>query len=102
MEDEITRRITALEDIEAIKRLKAEYCDICDDEHNEDRIASIFTEDGIWEGKGVGHAQGHAELRKLFKSFAERISFSQHNVFNRSDGQRGARHLVLHGPIHFP
>jgi hypothetical protein len=47
MEDEITRRITALEDIEAIKRLKAEYCDICDDEHNEDRIVSIFTEDGI-------------------------------------------------------
>jgi hypothetical protein len=79
---ELARRITALEDVEAIKRLKAEYCDICDDEHNQDRIVSIFAEDGIWEGKGVGHAQGHAELRKLFKSFAERISFSQHNVFN--------------------
>jgi len=79
---ELARQITVLQDIEAIKKLKAEYCDICDDEHNQDRIVSIFAEEGIWEGKGVGHAQGHAELRKLFKSFAERISFSQHNVFN--------------------
>src|ERR1700724_2200732 len=79
---ELQKRLTVLQDIEAIKRLKAEYCDICDDDHNQDRIVSIFAEDGIWEGKGVGRAEGHAELRKLFKSFAERISFSQHNVFN--------------------
>ena len=83
MEDaELQRRIAVLEDIEAIKRLKAEYCDICDSKHDQDRIVGIFTADGIWESKGVGRAGGYAELRKLFKSFAERISFSQHNVFN--------------------
>ena len=43
---------------------------------------AIFAEDGIWEGKGLWRAQGHADIRKLAKSFAERISFSQHNVFN--------------------
>ena len=43
---------------------------------------TIFADNGIWEGKGVGRAQGHAELRKLFRGFQERISFSQHNVFN--------------------
>ena len=79
---ELTKRIQMLEDVEAIKRLKAEYCDICDDKHNQDRIVSIFAEDGIWEGKGVGRAQGHAEIRQLFKRFEEQISFSQHNVFN--------------------
>ena len=79
---ELARQLTILQDIEAIKQLKAEYCAICDDDHNQDRIVTIFAEDGIWEGKGVGYAQGHAEIRKLFKSFAERISFSQHNVFN--------------------
>jgi len=79
---ELANRITLLEDIEAIKRLKAEYCDICDDEHNQDRIVTIFAEDGIWEGPGIGTAKGHEEIRKLFKSFADRISFSQHNVFN--------------------
>jgi hypothetical protein len=80
--DELARRITVLEDIEAIKQLKAEYCDICDDDHNQDRIVTIFAEDGIWEGAGMGTAKGHGEIRKLFKSFADRISFSQHNVFN--------------------
>ena len=30
----------------------------------------------------MGYAKGPAELRTLFKSFADRISFSQHNVFN--------------------
>ncbi len=79
---ELERQLTELQDIEAIKQLKAEYCDICDDDHNQDRIVSIFAEDGIWEGKGIARAEGHAELRALFKGFAERISFSQHNVFN--------------------
>ena len=79
---ELAQRITLLEDIEAIKQLKAEYCDICDDDHNQDRIVTIFAEDGIWEGPGIGTAKGYDEIRKLFKSFADRISFSQHNVFN--------------------
>ena len=79
---ELERRITILEDIEAIKKLKARYCEICDDDHNQDRIVQIFAEDGIWESKDFGAAKGHTELRKLFKSFADRISFSQHNVMN--------------------
>ena len=73
---ELETRIIVLEDIEAIKRLKAEYCDVCDDGHNQDRIVSIFAEDGIWEGEGISRAEGHDEIRKLFKSFADRISFS--------------------------
>ena len=52
----LERRITRLEDLESIKQLKALYCEICDDDHNPDRITSIFTEDGIWEGRGIGHA----------------------------------------------
>ncbi len=79
---DLQKRLTILEDIEAIKRLKAEYCDICDANHDQDRIVQIFVPDGIWESRGLGRAQGHDEIRKLFKSFEERISFSQHNVFN--------------------
>jgi hypothetical protein len=89
---ELEKRLTVLQDIEAIKRLKAEYCDICDDAHNPDRMVEIFAEDGIWEGifaeggigegKGLWRAQGDADIRKMAESFAERISFSQHNVFN--------------------
>jgi hypothetical protein len=105
MEDgALVRCLTALEDIEAIKRLKAEYCDICDDDHNQERIVKIFTSDGIWESKGVGRAEGHAELRKLFQSFQERISFSQHNVFNpriEVDGDRARGIWYFMGPFTF-
>jgi hypothetical protein len=101
---ELVRHITILQDIEAIKQLKAEYCDICDDDHNQDRIVSIFAEDGVWEGKGIGRAQGHAEIRKLFKSFQERISFSQHNVFNpriEVNGNEARAHWYFLGPFTF-
>ena len=79
---ELEREITELRDIEAIKQLKAEYCDICDDAHDPDRIVGIFSEDCVWEGEGVAIARGHAELRRLFEDFARQVSFSQHNVFN--------------------
>ena len=75
-------RITQIEDLEAIKQLKARYCEICDDNHNPDEIVTIFTEDGIWEGKGIGTAQGHAEIRELFVGFQKAMSFSQHMVMN--------------------
>ena len=61
----LEQRITRLEDLEAIKQLKARYCEICDDNHDAERITSIFTEDAVWEGRGIGKAKGHAEIRAL-------------------------------------
>lgn len=75
-------RIARVEDVEAIKQLKARYCEICDDSHNPDEIVKIFTEDGIWEGKGIGKAQGHAAIRELFVGFQRAMSYSQHMVMN--------------------
>jgi hypothetical protein len=50
----IERRLTRLEDIEAIKQLKARYCEICDDDHNPERITSVFAEDAVWESAEFG------------------------------------------------
>ena len=101
---ELEKRVTVSEDIEAIKRLKARYCAICDDNHNPDKITTLFVEDGIWEGAGVGHHQGHQAIRALFQSFQERISFSQHNVMNpiiEVDGDRAKGTWYLLGPFTF-
>ncbi len=78
----LEERLTRMEDLEAIKQLKARYCEICDNDHNQDEIVTIFTEDGTWEGKGIGVAKGHGEIRTLFEGFARAISFSQHMVVN--------------------
>lgn len=101
---ELEQRLTRMEDIEAIKQLKAEYCDICDDDHNPDRITTIFAEDGIWEGAGFGKAQGHAAIRELFKKFQTLISFSQHQVLNpviKIDGDRATGIWYFFGPFTF-
>ena len=102
---ELQKRITVLEDIEAIRKLKARYCAVCDDDHNPDKITTLFAEDGIWEGMdGIGKHRGHAAIRKLFEGFKERISFSQHNVMNpiiEVDGDKAKATWYFLGPFTF-
>ena len=45
--EELQKRVARLADIEKIKNLKARYCD---DNYDADGIASLFIEDGIFDG----------------------------------------------------
>lgn len=88
---DIAQRVQRLEDIEAIRRLKAEYCAVCDDGHDPDRIARLFTPDGIWESPTIGRFTGTAEIRLEFSRAGQRITRSQHSVLNEMidvDGDR--------------
>lgn len=79
----LEERITYLEDVEALKQLKYNYCDACDDKHDADRIASLFTEDGVWDGGPFGLAKGRDEIWDLFhNTHSPSILFSQHRVTN--------------------
>lgn len=71
-----------LEDIEEIKRLKARYCAYCDDEFDADRIASLFTEDAVWDGGMRGKAEGREAIRSFFSLAPEGLSFARHMVMN--------------------
>ena len=98
---ELEQRITRLEDIEAIKQLKARYCEICDDMHNPDRVTSVFVEDAIWESPDFGKAEGHAAIRELFRKFQNLFSFSQHNIMNpiiEVNGDRATGVWYIMGP----
>lgn len=100
----LEKRITRLEDIEAIKQLKATYCDICDDDHNPDRIASVFAADGIWESPDFGKATGHAEIVTLFQGFKDMFNFSQHNLMNpiiEVNGNTATAQWYMLGPWNF-
>jgi hypothetical protein len=77
------KEIQRLQDIEAIKQLKYRYAEICDDNHNPDRICSLFTPEAIWDGgEDFGRFVGHGEIRKAFAHFAAAISFSRHHFTN--------------------
>ncbi len=109
--DEMTQTLAALaarlqriEDLEAIKQLKARYCAICDDDHNPQEITSIFTEDGIWEGPGIGKAIGRAEIKALFERFQATMSYSQHMTMNpiiNIDGDTATGTWTFFGPFTF-
>jgi len=79
--EELSKRIQVIEDTEAIKQLMYTYADICDDNHNPERINSVFTEDALWEGGGdLGVFEGHDQIKAAFEDFSTAIDFSRHHL----------------------
>lgn len=80
--EEMERQLQALEDIEAIKKLKARYCQ-CADERDAEGFASLFTEDGVFDGGTFGRAQGQAEVAQFLRGIQQRsLPFALHYVMN--------------------
>lgn len=79
---DLADRIQRLEDIQAIRSLKAKYCAVCDEGHDPNAIAQIFTADGVWESPTVGRFEGIDEIRLDFERAGKRISRSQHTIAN--------------------
>lgn len=81
--DDLELRIQRLEDIEAIKVLKAMYCDFCDRGYDADGIASLMTEDAVWDGGATfGVCHGREEIRQHFRGASARVTIARHQVMN--------------------
>ena len=78
----LEERVQRLEDIEAIRALKARYCAACDNGHDPTEIAEVFTPDGIWESPTAGAFEGCEAITAEFEHAGLRISQSQHTVAN--------------------
>jgi hypothetical protein len=52
--NDLAKRVQVLEDIEAIKQMKAEYADACDDKYHPGRMRGLFTKDAVWDGEKEG------------------------------------------------
>jgi len=78
----LEQRLARLEAIEAIKRLKARYCAYCDDHYDPEGIASLFTEDGVWDGEAFGRHVGRDAIRGFFRRVSGEIVFAAHLVLN--------------------
>lgn len=77
-------RIQVLEDVEAIRKLKAAYCDACDDDHNGDAVVALFVPNGTWGPSGRPPYSGHDEIRAFMYGVRNRghIARSAHQIFN--------------------
>ncbi len=83
MAGDLEARLRRLEDIEAIKQLKAMYCKHCDDNYDADALASLFTEQAVWDGGGTfGRAEGREGIRRHFSGAGKRVTIARHQVMN--------------------
>lgn len=74
---DLERRVAALEDIEAIKRLKAHYAQVLDGFSNA-RVEDLFTEDGVWDIETRGRFVGRQAIREFSIRLRELVPFSIH------------------------
>ncbi len=102
-EKELEKRLTQLEDIEAIRQLKARYC-LYVDQRNERGRVSLFTEDAVWESDKFGIHEGREAIRTLFRGIPSFLNF--HAPLRDEPNHRGRRKprdrkLVASGAVHF-
>jgi ketosteroid isomerase-like protein len=96
----IQRRLQILEDIEAIRQLKARYCAGCDDDHDPDTLTGLFHDDAVWEATSNGRYEGSAAIRGFFSDLraSGRIRNSAHHAINpiiEVDGDSATGHWRL-------
>jgi ketosteroid isomerase-like protein len=95
---DLERRVRVLEDVEAIKTLKARYADACDRGYDADTLASLFTDDAVWESDLFGRYEGREAIRQFYRDVSADITFAMHYMVNPiiavdGDEGRGAWHL---------
>lgn len=80
----LEQRIQVLEDIEAIRKLKALYCAACDDNHNPEKLGPLFAEDATWEATVMGKAEGREAIKAYLAAVGTsgRIRNSAHHAIN--------------------
>ena len=98
----LEEKVQRLLDIEEIKQLKHRYAKYCDDNYNPDGIASLFTEDAVWDGQFLGHAEGREGIREFFKAAPETVAYALHSVANpiiEVDGDTAKGYWYLWQPM---
>lgn len=77
----IEQQVQTLEDIEAIRKLKARYC-LAVDVRDEEGFVSLFTEDAVWDGGSIGRYEGREAIRGFFRAIPQTLAFALHYVMN--------------------
>lgn len=86
-ESDIERRLVRLESQREIEALMAEYLYLVDREPDADRIAELFSEDGVWEPRGnlavdQQASRGREQIRRLFAGVGGSMPFLAHFITN--------------------
>ena len=80
--EDLAARVRRLEDIEAIRQLKARYCYACDDGYDVETLVELFVADAVWDGGALGVAVGREKIRRFFERTPAVMPFAVHMVMN--------------------
>lgn len=79
----LEQRISRLEDVEAIKNLKAQYALYCDNGYDADGLVSLFVDDAAWESNAFGTYHGKQEIHGFLTTLAdESIKWALHYMIS--------------------
>jgi uncharacterized protein (TIGR02246 family) len=75
----LEQRVARLEDIEAIRNLRARYAQYADDDYDADGMASLFVEDGVWEFTNEwGRHEGRQAIHEMTSALGRQITWALH------------------------
>jgi SnoaL-like domain len=74
----IEERLARLEDVEAIKNLKARYAYYCDHGYDADGMAGLFVEDSLWTSNSFGTYRGRAAIHEFQSKISSQILWALH------------------------
>jgi hypothetical protein len=90
--EDLAKRIQNLEDLEAIKRLKATYAAACDDKYNPKKMEGLFAKDAVWDGgKYFGRYESRKAITDFFAGISDNIVYALHYILMpniRVDGNK--------------
>jgi SnoaL-like domain len=104
MNEELLARIQRLEDIEAIRNLKARYCLACDDNYNPESLGPLFAEDAVWDAGILGYNEGRDAIKVFFAQSSTIVPWALHYVTNpiiEVDNDKASGNWLLWEPMTF-
>ncbi len=81
-DQDMMKRFEQVEATLAITRLKHTYWHYNDTGLRGDKIAPLFTEDGVWSNEELGHYEGREAIRDFFNGASAGIPFCAHVGMN--------------------
>ncbi len=82
MNNDLSARLDRLESIQEITKLKHTYWHYNDVGLLGDKIAPLFTEDGVWSNEELGHYAGREAIRIFFNEASDILPFCAHVGMN--------------------
>jgi ketosteroid isomerase-like protein len=80
--DAVIARLEQVEAVQAITKLKHTYWHFNDVGLLGDKIAPLFTEDGVWSNEELGHYEGREAIRAFFNGASNALPFCAHVGMN--------------------